>query len=194
MLKRPDILPAPWTWADQDTFSSELITQDGEDSVLFHSANWPMAESDKQLLAALPDLLTQLENTLADLEDFTNPHGEFEWSDEAGKKIVADLKATLLKAGYAEEEPAPHPEELTVTAPSYWCSYLVNGDDSSLTPEEKEQADYFLSHFCKGLCIVSCSDEEFFRSSNDATDLAGNVLDYYCIKIETPSNELRPTS
>jgi hypothetical protein len=29
----------------------------------------------------------------------------------------------------------------TITAPSYWASYLVNGDDSSLTTSEKLQAD-----------------------------------------------------
>jgi hypothetical protein len=35
-------------------------------------------------------------------------------------------------------------DQVEFTAPAYWASYLINGDDSGLEPGEKERADQYL--------------------------------------------------
>lgn len=49
---------------------------------------------------------------------------------------------------------------LTITAPSYWASYLINGDDSGLEPQEKAACDAWLAREAVGL-PVSCDDAGF---------------------------------
>ena len=110
-MKRPDLFPAPWAWDDQGSFASELIAQPGEDSILYHSANWPMSEVDKKAIAALPELLTSAEELWSDLgkagEALTKAG-----LDDAVYAIFADVRksaqrmqAALLAAGYTEECP-----------------------------------------------------------------------------------------
>lgn len=68
-------------------------------------------------------------------------------------------------------------EPITYVLPAYWASYLINGDDSGISPEDKAQADSFLKR--ESLPVpVSCSDEQYFSWHNDATDLGGDVLEY----------------
>ena len=69
-------------------------------------------------------------------------------------------------------------ETITYTLPTYWASYLINGDASGLEPGEQEQIDAFLAR--EGLdSPVDCSEEPSFSRFNDAgTGLAGDVLDY----------------
>lgn len=43
----------------------------------------------------------------------------------------------------------------TQIAPSYWAPYLINGDDSGLTEDEKKQADAFVDRVGRGT-PVSC--------------------------------------
>lgn len=66
----------------------------------------------------------------------------------------------------------------TYTLPAYWASYLINGDASGISPEDKAQADTFLSR--EGLPMpVSCSDESWFSWRNDSYNgLGGDVLEY----------------
>ncbi len=64
----------------------------------------------------------------------------------------------------------------TYILPAYWASYLINGDFSGLLHGEKEEIDSFIAG--KGNC-VSCSDEQYYKNSNDANNLSGDVLEYY---------------
>jgi len=68
-------------------------------------------------------------------------------------------------------------ETITYTLPSYWASYLINGDASGISDDDQAQADAFLKR--EGLpSPCSCSDESWFAHRNDAGTLAGDVLDY----------------
>ncbi len=79
-------------------------------------------------------------------------------------------------------------QPVTYTLPAYWASYLINGDDSGISPEDKAACDAF--HAARGLpSPVSCGDTErnpetgetgdpWFAHSNDAGTLAGDVWDY----------------
>lgn len=60
----------------------------------------PVQRATTKAIAALPDLLSALEKTLLDLEDFVNPAGDYEWSNEAGRDMVRRIKLALIKAGY----------------------------------------------------------------------------------------------
>lgn len=65
---------------------------------------------------------------------------------------------------------------LTIVLPAYWASYLVNGDASGITPEERANADAFLARHNLP-APVSCEDERFSHR-NAASALGGNVMDY----------------
>lgn len=61
-------------------------------------------------------------------------------------------------------------ETVTATAPAHWASYLVNGDDSGLEPEEKRQAAKFAAWL--GAWPVDCS-EAGFMWTHDAMRVCG---------------------
>ena len=65
-----------------------------------------------------------------------------------------------------------------LTLPSYWASYLVNGDASGLTADERKQCDMTVARYGRnvGQC-ASCGDEYFARNS-DANLGAGNVCEF----------------
>jgi len=57
-----------------------------------------------------------------------------------------------------------------LTAPSYWASYLINGDASGIEPEEKVACDMWLES--EGLGFpVSCEDAGFLKN-HDASRFA----------------------
>ena len=63
------------------------------------------------------------------------------------------------------------------TLPVYWASYLINGDDSSISPLDKAACDAFhAKHHLPS--PVSCDDEPRFSWRNDATNLGGEVCDF----------------
>ena len=67
---------------------------------------------------------------------------------------------------------------LTYTLPAYWASYLINGDASGISYQDKTQADSFLERE-KLPFPVSCSDESWFAWHNDSgNNLGGDVLEY----------------
>lgn len=55
---------------------------------------------------------------------------------------------------------------LTITAPSHWASYLINGDDSGLEPADIAACDAWIAREGVGL-PVSCEDAGF-RWRHDA--------------------------
>lgn len=56
-------------------------------------------------------------------------------------------------------------ETITATAPSYWASYLINGDASGMDDGEIARADAFAAWLCGD--IVDCEDDGF-RHWHDA--------------------------
>lgn len=55
---------------------------------------------------------------------------------------------------------------LEIVAPSHWASYLINGDDSGLEPDEKAACDAWIKREGVGL-PVDCRDAGF-RWRHDA--------------------------
>lgn len=78
---------------------------------------------------------------------------------------------------------------MKIVLPSYWASYIINGDVSGLEPGEKEIADRAIARECGDKwSIVSCGDEAWFtwsyRLYNPKADCAGgSVLDYVAISV-----------
>lgn len=62
----------------------------------------------------------------------------------------------------------------TYSLPSYWASYLINGDASGMEDAEQAQADRFLSDKNLG-GAMGCSDEAEFSRSHDAQYITGNL-------------------
>lgn len=69
----------------------------------------------------------------------------------------------------------------TYTLPSYWASYLINGDASGLENGEEDEIDEWLLSKQPGYC-VGVGDDHWFSRSNDAGTLAGDVAEYTFIK------------
>lgn len=73
-------------------------------------------------------------------------------------------------------------ETTTFILPSYWASYLVNGDTSGLDDSEQADCDAFLKTVPEWRCC-SCEGESFFSHSNDAGTLPGDCLEYVFISV-----------
>jgi len=63
-------------------------------------------------------------------------------------------------------------EIVTGTAPSYWATYLINGDDSGLELDDKAQADQFIAWL--GAWPVGCEDAGFMWT-HDAMRVCGTL-------------------
>ena len=50
------------------------------------------------LIAAAPKLLGLLEKTVIDIEDFVDPDGIFDFTEEAGRRMVRELQAAIAEA------------------------------------------------------------------------------------------------
>ena len=68
-------------------------------------------------------------------------------------------------------------KQVNYTLPAYWASYLINNDDSGISVADKASCDFFMDSNDLP-APVSCSDESYFATHNDAGTLAGDVLDY----------------
>ena len=55
----------------------------------------------------------------------------------------------------------------TATAPAYWASYLINGDDSGIEDDERQAADDWIERLGFG-CPVSCEPDSEFTVYHDA--------------------------
>ncbi len=63
------------------------------------------------------------------------------------------------------------------TLPTYWASYLVNGDASGLEDSEQAEIDRWLSDMEPGEC-VDMLDDSHFAHCNDASRMGGDVATY----------------
>lgn len=70
--------------------------------------------------------------------------------------------------------------------PSYWASYLINGDSSGLGDQEQADCDAFLASLPYGWSCVGVSEESDFRHSNEAGTLPGDCADYTFIREAPP--------
>lgn len=77
-------------------------------------------------------------------------------------------------------------ETTTFTLPSYWASYLINGDDSGIDDDDKTACDNFLAAN-PGWSCIGCEEFGFFSNTNDAGTLAGDCLEYDFISTATPN-------
>jgi len=86
-----------------------------------------------------------------------------------------------------------------VTGPAYWASYLVNGDDSGLEPEEKAAADAWQAKIAPYYVVDVARHEDGegedprFTWSYDlhgGTASGGDVIDYICHKDSTGEPEV----
>ncbi len=69
----------------------------------------------------------------------------------------------------------------TYILPEYWASALINADYSGLEDSEIQEIEEFETNNRQPGCAfycVGCSEESYFKWSNDATNLGCNVLDY----------------
>jgi hypothetical protein len=74
-----------------------------------------------------------------------------------------------------------------ITAPSIWASYLVNGDSSGITEQDKIDADRYLKDVDivdvvrndNGDCMDSYFTHEYYLHGGD--DVGGEVLDYVAV-------------
>jgi hypothetical protein len=73
------------------------------------------------------------------------------------------------------------------TAPSYWASYLINGDDTGIDDEEKAAADAWLESLGLGY-PVSC-DDAGFRWHHDAFEFCPVGTDCQIYTFETDDND-----
>lgn len=71
---------------------------------------------------------------------------------------------------------------VTYTLPSYWASYLINGDASGLEDAETKEIDGFCADL--GPCL-DVSDEEEFSWHNDANSLGSSVATFTFQILET---------
>jgi hypothetical protein len=74
----------------------------------------------------------------------------------------------------------------TYSLPSYWASYLINGDSSDMEDDEQKACDMFLASLPYGWYCVDVSEESDFRRSNDAGTLPGDCADYTFIRESPP--------
>ena len=57
-------------------------------------------------------------------------------------------------------------QTITATAPSAWASYLINGDDSGIEPEDKAACDAWIAR--EGLGLPCSCDDAGFMWRHDA--------------------------
>lgn len=76
-------------------------------------------------------------------------------------------------------------DHIILTLPSYYASYLINGDASGLNDDEQAEIDSFILEYPEiGLC-VGCSEDSWFAASNDMGNLGADVLEFYFRRIKS---------
>ena len=161
---------------------------------------------DLDYLARGPGGVLDKDETLADGE---TERGEFYWDiwqDVLDNAIVTDPESGIKFRLYQDDslflvpenwdwnedingfEPPESDTLRRYELPSYWASYLINGDGSGLEDGEEKQIESFLAS--EGLESWTCadvSDNTWFAHGNDATNLGGDVARYTFVLIGKPS-------
>ena len=75
-----------------------------------------------------------------------------------------------------------NPETVSAIGYAAWASYLINGDDSGISPDERKAADEFHGWLAGGYCradIVDCDSESFFATPDSPyPSLPGDCVEY----------------
>lgn len=102
--------------------------------------------------------------------------------------IETEAAANEIRAEYEPDE--NNSETLTITLPDYWASYIINGDASGLTEDERAICDRAIERECgDDWTIVDVSDDGLrftwsYRLYNPEADCdGGSVVDYTAIRI-----------
>ena len=77
---------------------------------------------------------------------------------------------------------------LEIVAPSHWASFLINGDDSGLEPDEYRALTAFLARQNAGL-PVSCEDAGFCKWHDALPELDGKAADCQTYIFLVPADE-----
>lgn len=90
------------------------------------------------------------------------------------------LRDIISKLNEADEQTGPAVD--VVTGPAHWASYLINGDDSSMTPEELEACHRWQQRIEPWYVVSTTDDEERFTNHyalHSGTEHGGGtVIDY----------------
>ena len=76
-------------------------------------------------------------------------------------------------------ETSTNTETTTYTLPAHWASYLINGDHSGISEEEKSACDHWLES--QGSPNIVDVGEPYFTWHNDANSSGGDVCDYVAL-------------
>lgn len=88
---------------------------------------------------------------------------------------------------------ATRPDIHEYTLPAYWASYLINGDASGLSPDDKANADSFLQRNALHRDnFIDCGEEFFSSRSDDSRSLAGDMCLYTYLPLRTPTALRKP--
>ncbi len=69
------------------------------------------------------------------------------------------------------------------TLPSFYTSFLINGDDTGLLDHEKEQIFAWIEKVHPGVCIA-VTNEEYYSSYNDLNNQGAIVSEFIFETIE----------
>lgn len=74
-----------------------------------------------------------------------------------------------------------HRDPEQFTAPAHWASFLINGDDSGLSPSDLADAEACVRHLCHlygSAHVCDCSEPEFRWRAGDYGNKAGDYCTY----------------
>jgi len=111
---------------------------------------------------------------------------------DCGHDMEDDLEEDLLQVLELEESRGPEVD--TVTGPSVWASYLINGDSSGIEPEDVAACDEWQKHIEPWFVVSTVDDDEgrftwHYRTYGGTAD-GGTVIDYVVYKDATSESEL----
>ena len=101
--------PGPWTVGNSAGWDMPIVEANGHRIATMERNNYRATtalsapakaedETNARLIAAAPDLLEALEKVVINIEDFINPNGEFDFTPEAGRKMVKECEAAIEAA------------------------------------------------------------------------------------------------
>jgi hypothetical protein len=94
---------------------------------------------------------------------------------------TADLAAQERAYDEFVDESIKDAERRHICAVGYsaWASYLINGDASGISEDERKAADAFRAYLDAD--IVDCSENSFFGTPDAGADLEGDCVHYISV-------------